>query len=276
MAAIDSALFDLSDPFLRDFNDLGKDLVGDLEQALNDTGGDDLFAELDKILLGEDPTLAIYSSKASSVGFSTQAKNVPSISLLAECFELLMDKDLDSLATNKDLMDSLMDKLTQLGAMISRLPPQFKHPTLKLQRFYKDTFDQFMPAQEAIERHRQLIESKTKLFKDLEGLKKRQVGLAKWSATVKANFDEVTTQRAGLEEVNKLAAKESKLLEYEERSKAALDALKIELSSKLTEVKKLSRELTEAESEAKKAKGIKESLSKQLKDVQQSLKDAKV
>ena len=83
-------------PSLR-ISTLGKDLVGDnLEQALNDMGGDDLFAELDKMLLGEDPTLAIYSSKAPSVGFNTQAENVLSTSLLLECFKLLKDKDLDS------------------------------------------------------------------------------------------------------------------------------------------------------------------------------------
>ena len=52
----------------------------------------------------------------------------------------------------------------------------------------------------------------------------------------------------------KLAVKESKLLEYQENSKATLDILKTKLVSKLSESKKLFGELYIAKSEAKKAK----------------------
>ena len=64
IAAVGNAFFDLPGPFLGQFDDLIKDLVWDnLDKALDDIADEDLFVELDKMLLGEDPTPAITQSK---------------------------------------------------------------------------------------------------------------------------------------------------------------------------------------------------------------------
>ena len=89
IAAVGNAFSDLPGPFLGQFDDLIKDLVWDnLDKALDDIADEDLFVEHDKMLLGEDTTPAITPSKVLSAGSGTHAENVPSISLLLECFEL--------------------------------------------------------------------------------------------------------------------------------------------------------------------------------------------
>ena len=106
--------FDLVDSFVRGLSDFGKALVGNsYDQALADMARNNLFVEVNKMLLEENLTPAMSPSKFLLACSNTQAWNVPpSISLFLSYFNLLKEKDLKSFAIGKGLMDILMDKFT--------------------------------------------------------------------------------------------------------------------------------------------------------------------
>ena len=92
---------------------------------------------------------------------------------------------------------------------------------------------------QALDHRCTLTKSKSKLYKDFEGIKKKRPNLANTSAKVKASLTKVKSSKAKLEErVKELAKKESKLLKYEEKTNAATNALKDELKEKLSRARK--------------------------------------
>ena len=77
------------------------------------------------------------------------------------------------------------------------------------------------------------------------------------------------------EELKHLVKKENELNSSKQQGMVALGELKQELAVKLAEDKKISVELLKVEAIAKEAEATQQALSKQLEDVQQSLKIAK-
>ena len=118
--------FDFADPFLADFNDLGKDVEkSNIDQAPLDIAGNVLFAKLDRILSGVNSTPTNLLAKVKFVGSSIHAESVNSATLLVETYELLEHKDLDSIASDEDLMK------TFLTNPFSFMPPSHNSPTLQ-------------------------------------------------------------------------------------------------------------------------------------------------
>ena len=152
------------------------------------------------MLSGVNSTLADSPAKVQSAGSSIQAESVNSVTLHVETYKLLEHKDLDSIGSNEDLMKTLLDKSTQLSATSSQLPPHFKEAATKLQRFSKDLDQGLLPARQALDHRHAFIESKSKLYKDLENLKKKISDLASILANVKASLADVHSNKAKLEE----------------------------------------------------------------------------
>ena len=161
---------------------MGKDVViSNIDQAPLDITGDDLFAELEIVLLGVNPAFAGSPAKVQSAGFGIDASSVASINLLVEAYELLEHKDLDLIASDEGLIATLLDKSARLDVTQSQLPPNFKEAAMKLQRFSKDLDKELLPACQALYYHRTLTESKSKFYKDFEGIKKKRSDLANTS-----------------------------------------------------------------------------------------------
>ena len=136
-----------------------------------------------------------------------------------------------------------------------QFPPNYKEVASKLQRFSKDLSKELLPAHQALDHHCAFIESKSKFYKDSENIKKKRSNLANTTSKVKAGLAKMWSSKAKLgEQLKELEEKKSKLLKYEQKIDAAINALKEELKKKLSEGQMINEELPTAEITAKKAK----------------------
>ena len=96
---------------------MGKDVEkSNINQVPLDIASDDLFAKLNRVLLGMNPAIMGSLTKVQSIRSGTDASSVASINLLVEVYELLEHKDLDSIAFNEGLIATLLDKSARFGA----------------------------------------------------------------------------------------------------------------------------------------------------------------
>ncbi|QHO54045.1 NBS-LRR type disease resistance protein [Arachis hypogaea] len=211
-----------------------------------------LIAELDKAL---SDSYILYSTSGSP--------EVPSLSVISifQKMQLLLDNELQALVGDVNIKNQLLGSMAQLGQIMesSQIPKDLHSLITEIRHFYERFLNDFPSAQEVLDNHQRLIDSKNGLQEKLEAAKARQGHFSSSISKGKERVHEMS------KEINELEVRLKALHEKRNRLQFTVERCEVESVNINRKLETLVKENEEVVSTLKKSESAfrKAELSKQ-------------
>ncbi|XP_020991334.1 uncharacterized protein LOC107475276 [Arachis duranensis] len=230
-----------------------------------DEDSDLLIAELDKTL---SDSYILYSTSGSP--------EVPSLSIISifQKMQLLLDNEPQALVGDVNIKNQLLGSLAQLGQIMesSQIPKDLHSLITEIRHFYEPFLNDFPSAQEVLDNHQRLIDSKNGLQEKLEAAKARQGHFSSSISKGKERVHEMSKEINELEvQLKALHEKRNRLQFTVERCEVESVNINRKLETLVKENEEVVSSLKESESAFRKAELSKQSYERKLAVLKQAL-----
>jgi chromosome segregation ATPase len=143
-------------------------------------------------LIEEDPLLALVALEKLLTG----QVSISSVRVLLQELKTLMDSssDLDHLVSNQESISKLNSLFHRLNQHQGMLTSDLKDFVEKVQNFFNENIIKHTTSQQVLEKHNQLLDSKTDLMKKLWSVKSTQTHIDSETSTTNAQIHELSLQ----------------------------------------------------------------------------------
>jgi ABC-type uncharacterized transport system fused permease/ATPase subunit len=143
-------------------------------------------------LIEEDPLLALVALEKLLTG----QVSISSVRVLLQELKTLMDSssDLDHLVSNQESISKLNSLFHRLNQHQGMLTSDLKDFVEKVQNFFNENIIKHATSQQVLEKHNQLLDSKTDLMNKLWSVKSTQTHIDSETSTTNAQIHELSLQ----------------------------------------------------------------------------------